>query len=168
MSSRAEKIRSVLIWEAVAAKARDTAAELRAELATDARAELADGIAPTWRLPELATVTLPVSQERPEFVNARALLEWVRVRRPDAIDQAVNPVWLKGFLGKLRCEDDGVVTSPDGEVIPGVRVRPGGTPGALSVRPTAMAKRVLADAAEDVLTAIAAAMGEPSGAGDTP
>jgi hypothetical protein len=162
-ANRAELVRSILIWERAAARIADITADLRSQLAADARAEYDEqGTAPTWRLPDLATVTLPVSKTAVVVTDERELVKWAVVRRPDAIEPRIRPASLKALLSEVVTDGE-LPHLEDGEFVPGVEVRPGGIPKALSVRASAEAAGVLKAEAASVLAAIAAAMGEPVG-----
>lgn len=157
--NRYEMIRRTLLWEQVAAAARAKAAELREELTEAARAELAEqGTAPTWRLPDLATVTLPISKESVYVSDQDAVTKWVAERHPDEIEEIVQV--RPGFLMLLTgSEHDGEnVFDRHGEVIPGLSVRPGGQPGSLAFRPSREAKAVLAAAATETVDALTEAV----------
>jgi hypothetical protein len=162
--NRAELVRTVLVWQTVADRARDRAAIARTALTEQARDEWSvQGVAPTWRMPDLATVTLPVSHESITVTDVEALTKWVAQRYPEEIEriERIREAFLSVLPGRLRA-DGGVVCDPGtGEIVPGVGVRAGGVPGTLSVRPTADARAVLVAAAEDILVAVGAALDEP-------
>lgn len=150
--NRQELITRTLMLEQVAAEARARAAKLREELAADARAELAEqGTAPTWRLPDIGTVTLPVSTERVYVADEAALLEWARTRHPGAVEtlERIRPSVIAALLETTEPVSDGMVIDPySGELIPGLGVRPGGLPQALSFRPSRGAQEVARMSAE--------------------
>lgn len=158
--NRAETVRQALIWEAAARKAYARAAVWRGQLDADARAELAEqGTAPTWRLPQLATVTLPVSQESIVVSDAEALTKWVQANHPDEVETVtrVRPAFEQRLLAEAEPDGD-VVTDGEGTVVPGLSVRPGGVPQSLRFVPTRDAKQVLGEAAEQVLARVAEAL----------
>jgi hypothetical protein len=168
-STRADLVRSILIWDRVAASAAKVAAELREQLARDARAEYAEqGTAPTWRLPDLATVTLPVSRQTVAVADQAALTAWMATRRPEQVQtvQQIRPAGLKALLGQICVVDGDLPTLDDGELVPGLTVRPGGQPRALTLRAAPEATAVLDAEADAVLGSIAAALGEPIGLED--
>lgn len=170
-TSRADLLRSVLIWEQVAKRARTLAAGMRGRLDEQARAELAtQGTAPTWRLPDLATVTLPVSRETIVVDDEAALLKWAKERMPDAVEtiEQLRPRAVNDLMARAQIAAGGVVCLDDGEIVPGLGVRAGGQPGSLSIRATAEAKAVVEMAATNVLDAVASALGEPVGVEPAP
>lgn len=155
---RFEVIRQTLLWESIAAAAQAKAARLRDELNTEALAEFeTHGTAPTWRPPDLATVTLPVSRDTVFVSDANALLQWVVKRHPTEVERIrqVRPGFVVALLASVDHDGRNVV-SPDGsgEIVPGLAVRAGGRPGALSFRPTSHARSILAAAAEAVVDRI--------------
>lgn len=142
--NRFEMIRRTLMWEQVAAAAKAKAAKLRDDLTQDARAEYAEqGTAPTWRLPDIGTVTLPVSKDSVYVADEAALLAWVETNVPSEVEtvKRIRPGYLPVLLSVVRHED-GDVFDMEGTIIPGLAVRDGGQPGSLSFRPSPMAKQV--------------------------
>lgn len=158
--NRADVVKGVLMWEAVARMATERAGELRAQLAADARAELAEqGTAPTWRLQDIATVSLPVSREAIAVTDPAALTEWVSRRHPEEIVPSVRPAFAKVLLARLA-HDGGTVLDPStGEVVPGAGVRLGGEPGALRIKAAAGAEQVAGQLAERVLADLGRELG---------
>ena len=168
--SRADDIRLAMLWEQVARAARDRAAVHRQGLADQAAAEVAAGVVPTWRLPDLATVTLPVSREAPIVTDPAALAAWCERHHPTEVEtlRQVRASYLPALLSALECDGD-VVCDPDtGEVIPGLGVRPGGQVGALSIRPAAGVRDVLAREVGGLVDALAATLGETPGTDEVP
>jgi hypothetical protein len=160
--NRFELIRRTLMWEQVAAAARARASGIREQLTADARAEFVEqGTAPTWRLPDIGTVTLPVSKESVYVADEAALLEWVRYHHPSEVEtvERIRPAFLTAIQHSQHV--DGVVHDGEGWVIPGLAVRPGGSAGSLSFRPTPMAKSVAAAGAERLMESVERAIGEP-------
>lgn len=160
-------IRQTLLWEQVAAAARAKAAKFREELTADAQAEYAEqGTAPTWRLPDIGTVTLPVSRDTVYVADEHALIEWVHRNAPEEIETTyrVRPAYVTALLDSVHAVDglDGyVVADNEGTVIPGLAVREGGQPGSLSFRPSPDAKRVAAAGAERLVESLESAIGQP-------
>lgn len=164
--TRADLVRTVLVWEAVARQANAKAAEAREQLSADARAELEEqGTAPTWRLPDLATITLPVTKRAIVVADADALTKWAAERRPDDVEVVTQyrPASLKALLAQVR-DDDGLTYLDGGESVPGLAVREGGQPRTLTIRPSSDAVAVLDAAAGDIVSAVAAALAETPGA----
>lgn len=149
--NRADIVKGVLIWEQVAAAAKDKAAEFREQLNADAVAEFREqGTAPTWRLPDIGAVTLPVSVEAPYVADMEALQKWAAERYPAEVETVVRlrPEFVAGLTARVIVDDGQVIDQTVGEVVPGFAVRPGGIAKSLSIRPTPEAKamiRVFAD-----------------------
>lgn len=154
--NRADLAKQVLLYDSLAAAAKDRAAGFRAELAAQARTELeTEGTAPTWRLPGVGAVTLPVTQETVYVANSVALLEWVLGEEPSAIE-TVSTVRVaaayQAELEKRLVVADGLVVDPSsGQQVPGYAVRLGGLPMPLSIRPSADAKALMREHAEGLL-----------------
>lgn len=162
--NRQEMITRTLMLESVAANARARAAAIRAELAEVARAELErEGTAPTWRLPDIGTVTLPVSTERVYVADEDVLVEWALSFHPDEVEriERVRPAFLGVLLAECRGEGDAVVWMREGALVPGLAVRPGGVPQALSFRPSRDAQAVARAAAEKLVADVEAALDGP-------
>lgn len=164
--NRQEMITRTLMLESVAANARARAAVLRAELAEVARAELErEGTAPTWRLPDIGTVTLPVSTERVYVADEAALLAWVKDwpgAPAEVIEtiERIKPSYLADLLNVVEIVD-GRVIDDLGTVVPGLAIRPGGVPQALSFRPSKDAQAVARAAAEKLMADVEAALDGP-------
>jgi hypothetical protein len=164
--NRQEMITRTLMLESVAANARARAAVLRAELAEVARAELErEGTAPTWRLPDIGTVTLPVSTERVYVADEAALLAWVKDWPGDPAEvietiERIKPSYLADLLNVVEIVD-GRVIDDLGTVVPGLAIRPGGVPQALSFRPSKDAQAVARAAAEKLMADVEAALDGP-------
>lgn len=74
-------------------------------------------------------------------VNDVELLAWVKANRPDQIREVVAPAYIE-TLKKLAVESgDGVASTEDGDVIPGITVDTGDP--SVSARPTAEAKALM-------------------------
>lgn len=81
--NRTERVQEVLRLEGLADAAKRRAAEHRAALDADARAELErEGTAPSWRLPDIGTVALAVSKQAPVVADIEALTAWCLARYP--------------------------------------------------------------------------------------
>lgn len=162
--NRAEMTRMILTWEAVAARAQTMAAELRIQLDTAARAELEEqGTAPTWRMPDLATVTLPVSKPSVVVADQTALTKWAALRLPGEVELAIRPASLRALLRQVDADGDLIYLRDGGEVVPGLEVRPGGQPKALSIRADPAGMAQISAEADDIMAALAAALAEPVG-----
>lgn len=166
--SRADILKEILVLEAVAAHAKQLAALRRETLGDQAIAELVkDGTAPTWRVPNVARVSLPTSKEKIEVSNPEQLLDWVALRYPAEIEEVctkrVRPSFITALTGTMLRVDDDVVSDPDtGEVVPGLSVRPGGQPGSLSITPEPGVKAVIAAYAAEMMSTAQWAIGGPA------
>lgn len=152
--NRMERLREVLRLEALAAAANARAQVHREELTVEARAEFVrEGTAPSWRDPDLATITLGVSHETLYVTNEVALLEWVADRYPDQVVtvEQVRPVFRTQLLDEAVIDSGDAVDITTGEVIRGVAVRPGGVAGSLTIRPTHDARIVFTAIGERML-----------------
>lgn len=162
--NRAEMTRRVLLLEAAAAECKARAAKVRADLDADARAELAEqGTAPTWRLADVGTWSLPVSKEAPTVTDGAALVEWCKHRYPSEIVEVINPAFQSALLARLSPVGEAVVDPATGEVVPGLGVRPGGQPLALRFKPAGDARAVADQAAEALVGKVMAELGMESG-----
>lgn len=152
--NRTERLREVLRLEGVAAAASARARVYRDELTVEARTEFErEGTAPSWRDPDLATMTLGVSHETPYVTNEVALLEWVADRYPDQVEtvEQIRPAFRTRLLDEAVIDDGDAVDAETGEVIRGVGVRPGGVAGSLTIRPTHDARVVFTAIGERML-----------------
>lgn len=134
--SRLDRVRDVLRLEGLAAAATARAADVRASLGEEARAELdREGTAPSWRMADIGTVALPLSKEAVVVVDADALVRWVKERYPEQI-RTREEIW-PGFQTYLlnNCVPLGdVAGDPEtGEAVPGLAVRKGGEPKTLTI-----------------------------------
>lgn len=144
--NRREKTIAAAYYEQLAEQVTGKSRELRNQLRADAVAEFAEnGGAPTWRY-DVGTVSLAISKESVEVCDEAAFRTWVGERYPEELVQTVRASWQTAFLERARQEaDTEIVADPHtGEVIPGVRLKPGGEPKHLTVRVDAAAKEVLA------------------------
>lgn len=164
--NRKEKIRQALIWDATARMAYARAARWREQLGAEANAEYKrEETAPTWRHADLATVTLPVSQEAAYVADQRKWLEWVRANYPDKVEtiERVNPKFEGELLSTYVIDAEaGVVHDGEGVVVDGLGVRQGGTPLTLTFTPARQAKQALGEAAEKVLELVAVSLHLPA------
>lgn len=152
--NRADLTKQVLLYEQLAAAAKAKAAIARAELDMQAKAELeTQGMAPTWRLPQVGTISLPVSQESIYIADGNALMDWLERNQPAAIDRirAINPQWQAKLEKTFVISGDAVVNPDTGEVVPGYGVRHGGLPMALRIVPSGEAKAMAREYADGLL-----------------
>ncbi len=159
---REDLVARALLLDQVAAAAREESQQLRARLQEQAHSEFAaGGGAPTWRLPDLATVTLPVSQTRVVVTDEAALTKYVAARYPHNVEPRIRPAFMKPLLEQLVTRDGDRVIDDEGTAVPGLAVQHGGQPGSISVRPNADAKKRAAYEARVMLAAVLAAAEEP-------
>lgn len=161
--NRADLTKTVLLYDQLAAAAKDKAAIARAELDRQAKAELeSQGMAPTWRLPDVGTITLPISQETIYVSDADVLAKWAIDQAENAVGVVtklvLNPEFQRELEKRLVVSGDVVVDSQTGEVVPGYAVRHGGLPMSLSIRPSADAKAVARVHAEGLLERFASSL----------
>lgn len=161
--NRAEIAAEIVRWEGLAAAATARATAHRAVLETAARAELEQGTVPTWRMPGIGTVTLPVSREAVIVADPAAWVAWVAARHPGEIVQQIRPTSERALLGRLTVDGDVVVDPDTGEIVPGLSVRPGGVPGRLALRLTADAREAAQAAAAVDLEGLALLASETPG-----
>lgn len=164
--NRTERLQEVLRLEGLAAAATARAKTYREELAFEARDELArEGSAPTWRIQDLATITLAVSKETPYILDEHLLLTWCKQRYPEHVEavEQVKGAFRARLLVDAVISGDSVVDGATGEVVPGAAVRPGGQPQSLTIRPSQAARTVFAAMGERTLEDILAGPDEPQG-----
>jgi hypothetical protein len=154
--NRADLTKQVLLYDQLAAAAKAKAAVARQLLDEQAKAELeTQGMAPTWRLQDIGTITLPISQQTVYVADSAALVKWAAGISSSAVVEEttvrMNPEWHRGLEQNLIVIGDAVVWKPTGEVVPGYAVRQGGLPMALSIRPSADAKALAREYAEGLL-----------------
>ncbi len=155
--TRADLAHRALFWTAVADEAKDRARAARSALDDQAREELArDGVAPTWRIPDLGTVPLSLSQPGIGVVDEVAFLAWVRTRYPDEVEATyrVRPAWQAYLTRRLLARRADPPCDDDGEVIPGLEYRAGGQPVGVRVVATADAKVSALHLARQVLDSL--------------
>lgn len=147
--TRVERVQEILRLEGLADAAMKRAKEVRTALDTEARAELEQqGTAPSWRMPDIGTVALPLSKEAPVVSDIAALLTWCKERYPTevvAVEQ-IRAAFQTALLGRVACAGDVVIDPTTGEIVPGMSVRPGGVAKSLSITPGAGVKAVFAAA----------------------
>ena len=160
--NRAEETLLVLKLESAAKQLAERAKQVRARLDADARAELEQqGTAPTWRLPDIGTWSLPVSKETAYVANADELLAWVKYWHPTEVEttERVRPAFVSALLAESRGDADGVVWMREGALVPGLAWREGGVPKTLQFRPSSDALAVVDQQAAILANEMAAALG---------
>jgi hypothetical protein len=167
--NRLEATQQVLLLEAAAAQLKERAKAVRLELDADARHEFAEqGAAPTWRLADLGTWSLPVSKETAYVADETEFLDWLKRFHPTEVEtlERIRPAFLSRLLPECSGEDGGVVWMREGALVPGLAMRPGGVPQSLRFKPNsdamAVADQVGAKLAGQLLDGLGiAAGGEP-------
>jgi hypothetical protein len=158
--NRAEAFREVLRLEAIAEACKNRAGKYRHELDTEAREELAaQGSAPTWRLPDLGTVALPLSKQAIVVDDIAALKKWVQANRPEEIvtTTEIRASYQTALFAAVVVTPDGVTFN--GELVPGLTVKPGGVPQTLRFSPDRETKQVYALLGEHLLDKLLASTG---------
>ncbi|GAA2327401.1 hypothetical protein [Dactylosporangium salmoneum] len=154
---RAQLAAEAVWWDAVAAQAKSRAAGARNALDKQAQAEFArDGIAPTWRIPDVGTVPLSLTADRVDVVDEAAYTEWVAATFPEQVETIVTTRVRPAYDEVVRkaAAKRRAACTEDGEVIPGLEFVAGGAPKGISIRASSDAKEsaaALADAALDGL-----------------
>lgn len=163
--NRTERLQEVLRLEGLAAAANARAKAHRDELSLEARAELdREGSAPTWRLPDLATISLAVSKETPFVADDWQLLQWCKDRHPDQVEtvEQVRGTFRSSLLVTGIISGESVVDNLTGEVVPGLAVRVGGIAQSLTIRPSHAAKALFAEMGERTLAELLTPVGGES------
>lgn len=155
--NRTETTTAIIWLEQLIAQAKSESGKLRDQLGADAKAELDEhGVAPTWRIPDVATISLAVSKQTVYVSDEVAFAAWVQQRYPEQTEVKVRPAWTQVFTERhVLVEPEGLTDSATGEIVPGLAVRPGGLPMSLTIRPSADAKAVFAAVAETSLRKLA-------------
>lgn len=148
--------------EGLAAAARAAATEHRIALNAEATAEYErEGMAPTWRWPDIGTIILPVSKEAATVQNAAALVEWCSERYPTEVEtlSQIRPAFQAALMKRAVIDGSSVVDPVTGEIMPGLAVRPGGIAKALTIRPTPDAEALFAAVGRQMLDDLLAPAG---------
>jgi hypothetical protein len=156
--NRTQRIEEVLRLEGLAAAAKIRASFYREELAAEARDEYKQqGTAPSWRVPDVASVSLPLSQESPEIRDEHLFLKWCKERYPDQVEtvEQVKGAFRQRLLVDAIVSGEQVIDAATGEPVPGAGVRPGGVPKSLSITPSHAARAVYAALGEQILEEMA-------------
>jgi hypothetical protein len=160
--NRSDLVTSIAYLEQVQAAIADRVSTLRETLAADARAEYQEQrTAPTWRIPDVATVSASVSRTAVVVDNAVTFARWVAERHPIGVEQTVRTEWQKAFLKRLRVVD-GEVCDGEGEIVPGLTVRKGGEFRSISLTVEGQAKDLLAEMAGHTVAGMLAASDLPA------
>lgn len=163
--SIAEETRRILILEAFAKEANLLASEGRARLRKQAVEQLnSDGVAPSWTLPQIATVTLGTTTGGVYVDDDAKLTAWVQQIAPDQIRQVpeVSAEFMASLLKTVTVDGDLIVWPDTGEIVPGLKVKPAGEPKNLAIVPKPGVRGVLDSRVAEMLgTAHAAITGTP-------
>jgi hypothetical protein len=155
--NRTDAIKAIVWYDQLIAAAKTEAAKLRADLYADAKAEFEEqGTAPTWRIPDLATVAAAVSHTAVYVSDEHAFTDWVAKRYPEQIETRVRPSFVSANEHWTQVSGDDVSVAKTGEVVPGLAVRHGGEFAGVSIRATAEAKEVFRALANHGLRELAA------------
>lgn len=161
--NRLQTVQAVCWLDALAARAKAEAAKLREQLDADAYAEFQEqGTAPSWRIPDVATVSASVSKQSVVVENEPAFREWVKHNYPDAIrvTESVSTKWQEAFLDRhVNVDGEDVMDTATNALVPGVKVRPQGRFLGVSIRASAEAKQVYGLVAAEGLKHAAAVAG---------
>jgi hypothetical protein len=147
--NRQDRVKEIARREALASAWVKSAKELRAEVEAEALAEYEEnGNGVTWTMRDLGKVTLPLSTEAPVISDVEALTKWAKIRHPENVEtvEQVRAAFQTWLLQNAEIVADGVVMDPEtGEVIPGMAVREGGKPKALTITVERPVKELLAN-----------------------
>lgn len=161
--TRTEKVTAKLWLEAIAAAANAASKQISQELAEEARREYeTERSLPTWRIPDLATVSASATHEAAVVVNEATFTKWVAKRYPTAVytETRVSPSWREAFLKRAIRHDGKVWDDTSDEQVPGVEVKPGGEFIGVSVnQKSKTAQEMFASLAENGLRQLAAVAG---------
>lgn len=151
----AETTQAVIWLDRLAAAAAEYAARYRQQLADTAFTQYAvEGVAPTYRMPDVATVSTRIARDAVTVTDPAALLAWVAERHPEQVQQQVRTSYIDHLRRTGRPNGTDVV-DPDGEVVPGLAYVPGGRFLGITVKPTTAAAEVFGALAEESLQAAA-------------
>lgn len=160
--NRLEATQNVLKLEAAAEQLKERAKAIRLELDDDAQREFKEqGSAPTWRLADLGTWSLPVSKEAAYVADEGQLLEWVKYWHPTEVEtlERVRPAFVARLLAESAGDADGVVWMAEGALVPGLAMRPGGVPLSLRFRANGDALAVADQLAGQLVEQVTAGLG---------
>ncbi len=156
--NRTELTQAIIWLDQIAAHAKAEGQKLREQIGSDARKEFEEqGTAPTWRIPDVATIAASVTHESVSVGDNAIFVRWVQSRYMTEVEPVltVRTAWLTGFLARVRVDGEQVVDPDTGEVVPGLTVREGGRFAGVSIRPTAEAKAAFGAVAEHSLRKLA-------------
>jgi hypothetical protein len=155
--TRAQLAEQVGYYKALAEQAGKAEKRYRAVLTAQAEAEYRQGTAPTWRIPGIGTVSTSIAQDAVVVVDEAALLAWVEVHQPDHVEtrKQVAAVYLNALLKNARLNEDGALVNAAGDVVPGLKMVPGGQFKGISFLFADDTKAAYAQVAEDALSRVA-------------
>lgn len=160
--SRLDDLRQVLWLEALASEALAEAGKRRAALQQEAEQDYRERLSTKFEVRDVVVMTLPLSNRAVVVTDGSKFKSWVAANHPAEIEHVtqVRPAFQKNLLDNVADTDGEVAFMPGtGEVIPGLGVRAGGTPKAITIRPTQGVKEVLALSAAEGLRRIAVESG---------
>ena len=160
--SKLDQVREILWLEAVASAALKAAGERRSALQVEAEAAYRTEGALKWGIPEVVQVILPLSKEAVVVTDSAKFQAWVQKRYPSEVEtvQRVRPAFQENLFNRVVLPEGDVVVMPgDGEIIPGLGVRAGGTPKAVTLKTEPAAKAALAAHAQAGLNQLALGAG---------
>lgn len=165
--NRADMTRNLLLLEQVAKKAYARAARLREQLQAKAVDEYqTEGTAPSWGIPDLGRLVLPITKDVVVVTDEQKLVGWLEENLPHAVEKRPRSADLKALLDTVLWEpgqsgetDFFCLPNGRGGLIPGLAMRRGGTPKTLTFTPDGTAAKVAGQAADALLGKVVAELG---------
>jgi hypothetical protein len=148
------KVRQIITWERLAEQAIKRARQLRAEITADLVQAISNGGEQTTEYEALATVTLPLTTTGIITTNTTALTNWLIQHYPAAVEPIVQirPDALKTLLKQIDIANGTPTLS--GVPVPGLDVRRGGQPKALTIKPHPIGRLDAGIVASDILRTV--------------
>lgn len=152
--TRAELAEQVAYYKHLAEAATAREQTFRKQLVAAAHAEyLAEGITPTWRIQGLGVVSGTTRDDAIAVADQAVLTDWVRAHHPEHIVESIAPVFVNQLL-KTCTVDDGLVVTPGGDEVAGLKFVAGGQFKGISCRFDDTAKTNFAGLAEMALARV--------------
>lgn len=159
----AQTTQAVIWYEQLAAAAIDQAARLREQLTATADTQYrVEGVAPSWRMPDVATVSTSLDRDKVAVTDPAALLRWAAERHPEQVQQSVRTAFIEHLRKTGRPAGTDVVDA-QGEIVPGLTYIPGGRFRGISIKPTETGAAVFRALAETSLQLAESAAGPALG-----
>lgn len=100
---------------------------------------------------KVATISLAIEHSAPETFDRAALLAWAVENRPEWCHEVPAHIEVseKAALEGVEFTPEGIAVTPGGEVVPGLRMKRGGTPKSFSVRFESTGRSAIAAAWSD-------------------